>query len=66
MSGLKKNEEYLVYYTDDTQRPRKKNFLYLGREGSVFIFLNPRTKKKEVIPSSGITRWESTKMEEME
>ena len=66
MAGLKKDEEYLVYYTDDTDRPRKKNLLYLGREGPVFVFLNPRTKKKEVIPSGSITRWESTKMEEME
>jgi len=60
MVVLKKNEEYLVFYKDD-KRTRKKTFLFLGREGNQFVFLNVRTKKKEVIPSSKLVRWVSTK-----
>lgn len=59
---FRKNETYIVYYKDDV-RTRNKEFQYLGREGSMLVFLNVKTNKKEVIPSGKIIRWEATKEE---
>ena len=61
---LKKNEEYMVYYVDDTNHRKHKLFSYRGREGQMLVFLNVRTGKREVIPERLISRWEATKKEE--
>ena len=64
MVVFRKNETYIVHYKDD-KRPRSKELQYLGREGSMLVFLNVKTNKKEVIPSRKIIRWEATKEEKI-
>ena len=57
---MEKGQKFEVFYQDD-KTTRHKTLTYKSEQGSFLVFINERTNKEELIPSSRVIRMEGMK-----